>query len=244
MNSITVRSRGAHRDRVAQRRMTLLGIATILSLLVSLFPQVVGLPMPTASAHNLQTRMVYMFFDPATQACSTRAWRSSAGCDLRRTPLPAGGRRAGRHHQGGPARRHHHRRRRAHRLLRAQRRAGGRRRPTWCPTAAAASPRSAMKGQSPIAIGAGPIGAKATAQLIGLDAHARTRPTAITPRRRGPGHRPAPRHHRRRLRRHRHLLLHRPRHRPTAPGRPSPATSTANGCGSLAYQPHGATARR
>ena len=47
--------------------MTWTGLLTILSLLVSLFPQVVGQPVPTASAHNLQTKMVYMFFDPNTQ---------------------------------------------------------------------------------------------------------------------------------------------------------------------------------
>ena len=47
-NSNILRNRGARRDDVARRRMSLLGIVTILSLLVSLFPQVVGQPMPTA----------------------------------------------------------------------------------------------------------------------------------------------------------------------------------------------------
>ncbi len=167
MNSITVHSRGAHRDRVAQRRMTLLGIATILSLLVSLFPQVAGLPMPTASAHNLQTRMVYMFFDPATQATldarmANPSWTPpdpllQAGDELGIIikVVPRDGTTTG---VGG------------HvdfyvpngvQVVDAA---------YLTPDGSGGFTRSAMKGQSPIAIGAGPIGAKATAQLIGWGA--------------------------------------------------------------------------
>ena len=63
-----LRNRGSRRDYVARRRMSLLGIVTILSLLLSLFPQVVGQPMPTAEAHNLNASVVYVYFDPDTQA--------------------------------------------------------------------------------------------------------------------------------------------------------------------------------
>ncbi len=56
------------RARSFQRRMAWTGIVTILALLISLFPQVAGLPVPTAEAHNLNASVVYVFFDPDTQA--------------------------------------------------------------------------------------------------------------------------------------------------------------------------------
>ena len=50
------------------RRFRLLYIAVIMTMLVSLFPQVVGQPVPTASAHNLNASVVYVYFDADTQA--------------------------------------------------------------------------------------------------------------------------------------------------------------------------------
>ena len=55
-------------SRQRNRRFKVLYLAVIIALLVSLFPQVVGQPIPTALAHNLQTRFFYMYMDPATQA--------------------------------------------------------------------------------------------------------------------------------------------------------------------------------
>ena len=81
-----------------------------------------------------------------------------------------------------------------------------------------------MKGQSLIAVGAGPIGAKTTAQLIGLGSVGPNVLGSTDPV--GARHWPAPWHHRRRLRRHGYLLLHRPRHRLTAAGSASPGTRT------------------
>ena len=69
MSNVSVRrARTGRRVQSSQRRMTLVGIATILSLLLSLFPQVVGMPVPTASAHNLDASAIYVYFDPNTQA--------------------------------------------------------------------------------------------------------------------------------------------------------------------------------
>ncbi len=62
---------GHTRRRVptSQRRVAWVGLMTIFTLLLSLFPQVVpGTPVPTASAHNLDACAVYVYFDPDTQA--------------------------------------------------------------------------------------------------------------------------------------------------------------------------------
>ena len=67
-SSTTVSSHAHRRASKLQRRMTWTGLLTILSLIVSLFPQVVGSPMPTASAHNLNASVVYVYFDANTQA--------------------------------------------------------------------------------------------------------------------------------------------------------------------------------
>ena len=78
--------------------------------------------MPTASAHNLNASVVYVFFDPDTQA-----YLDGLIAD---EPRPVGHaaaaarRRAGPDHQGRARRGHHDRRRRLHHLLRAQRPAG------------------------------------------------------------------------------------------------------------------------
>ncbi len=54
---------------VAKRRLARTSLVVIVSLLLSLFPQLIpGVDVPTASAHNLDSGYVYMFFDPATQA--------------------------------------------------------------------------------------------------------------------------------------------------------------------------------
>ena len=171
-----------------QRRMALLGIVTILSLLISLFPQVVGQPVPSAEAHNLQTRMVYMFFDTATQACLDARIASvslglppdpstpmPAGC----APLPPTWVRTDPFFQTNDQ---------VGLIIKVVPRDGtttgvgghidfyvpngvevtdvG----YMVPDGAGGYTKAAMKGQSPIAIGAGPIGAKTTAQLIGLSA--------------------------------------------------------------------------
>ncbi len=53
----------------AQRRFGWVAIATVLALLLNLGQGILpGASAPTASAHNLQTKMVYMYFDPDTQA--------------------------------------------------------------------------------------------------------------------------------------------------------------------------------
>ena len=52
----------------ANRKLAWTGIITILALILTMFPQVVpGGSLPSASAHNLNQSMVYMFFDPDTQ---------------------------------------------------------------------------------------------------------------------------------------------------------------------------------
>ena len=163
--SNTIRSRGARRNRVAGRRMTLLGIATILSLLVSLFPQIAGLPVSTASAHNLQTRMVYMFFDPDTQTMldnrmANPLWTppdpllqtgDELGLIIKVVPRDGTTTGVGGHVDfyvpNGVT------------VLDAA---------YIIPNGTGGYDRTAMKGQSPIAIGAGPIGAKATTQLLNL----------------------------------------------------------------------------
>ncbi len=69
MNHTTTHSsRPGRRTSKLQRRMTWTGLLTILALLVSLFPQVVGQSVPAASAHNLDASVVYVYFDPNTQA--------------------------------------------------------------------------------------------------------------------------------------------------------------------------------
>ena len=67
LNSAT--GRAHRRAPTSQRRFAWVGLITILTLLLSFFPQVVpGAPVPTASAHNLNASAVYVYFDPNTQA--------------------------------------------------------------------------------------------------------------------------------------------------------------------------------
>ena len=69
MSSMMTTPRRAHRRApTAQRRLTWVGLITIFTMLLSLFPQVVGMPVPTASAHNLDASAIYVYFDPNTQA--------------------------------------------------------------------------------------------------------------------------------------------------------------------------------
>ncbi len=156
----------SYRSRV-ERRMALVGIATILSLLLSMFPQVMGLPMPAASAHNLQTRMVYMFMDPATQQMlddrmTAPGWTppdpllqsgDELGIIIKVIPRDGTTTGVGGHVDfyvpGGVE------------VIDAG---------YVVPDGTGGFDKVAMKGQSPIAIGAGPIGAKATTQLIGWGA--------------------------------------------------------------------------
>ena len=58
------------RNRVrVSRRWAVLSWATVLAMVFTFVPQIIpGFDVPTASAHNLDTRMVSMFFDPETQA--------------------------------------------------------------------------------------------------------------------------------------------------------------------------------
>ncbi len=152
------------------------GIVTILALLLSMFPQVAGLPVPAAEAHNLQTRMVYMFFDPDTQACLDARIAGTplpAGC----APLPTGWAPGDPLLQPGDE---------VGVIIKVVPRDGtttgvGGHIDFYIPNGvqvtdvgyvvpngAGGYDKVAMKGQSPIAIGAGPVGPKTTAQLIGL----------------------------------------------------------------------------
>ena len=67
LNSAT--GRAHRRAPTSQRRFAWVGLITILTLLLSFFPQVVpGAPVSTAEAHNLNASAVYVYFDPNTQA--------------------------------------------------------------------------------------------------------------------------------------------------------------------------------
>jgi hypothetical protein len=144
--------------------MAPLALATVLALLVSLFPQVAGLPVNTASAHNLQTRMVYMTMDPATEAMldarmAAPGWTppdpllqpgDELGLIIKVIPRDGTTTGVGGHVDfyvpNGVQ------------VVDAA---------YLTPDGAGGFVRSAMKGQSPIAVGDGPIGAKATTQLMG-----------------------------------------------------------------------------
>ena len=55
--------------RSARRRQLTLTVAVLFAVVIGLLPQALpGVETPTASAHNLQTKMVYMFLDQDTQA--------------------------------------------------------------------------------------------------------------------------------------------------------------------------------
>ena len=95
-SSTTVSSHAHRRASKLQRRMTWTGLLTILSLIVSLFPQVVGSPMPTASAHNLNASVVYVYFDANTQAYPGRSDRHEPAPG--RHTVAAARRRVGHHH--------------------------------------------------------------------------------------------------------------------------------------------------
>ena len=172
-HTTTHSSRPGRRTSKLQRRMTWTGLLTILSLLVSLFPQVVGQPMPTASAHNLQTKMVYMFFDPNTQAMlDTRiagpTWtpptpllkvNDELGIIIKVVPKDGTTTGVGGHVDfyvpNGVT------------VVDAAYLMPGDANPA---DGISGYDKVPMKGQSLIAIGAGPIGAKTTSQLIGLGA--------------------------------------------------------------------------
>ena len=162
-SSTTVSSHAHRRASKLQRRMTWTGLLTILSLIVSLFPQVVGSPMPTASAHNLQTRMVSMFMDSATQAVldarmSNPGWtppdpllQSGDELGLIIKVVPRDGTTTG---VGG------------HIDFYVPNGVQVTNVGYVVPDGAGGFTLVSMKGQSPIAIGDGPIGAKSTSQLV------------------------------------------------------------------------------
>jgi len=141
-------------------------LAVVVSLLLSLFPPAIpGLEVPTAYAHNLQTRMVSMFMDPATQAIldarmAAPGWSppdallqagDELGLIIKVVPRDGTTTGVGGHIDfyvpNGVT------------VLDAA---------YVVPDGAGGFLKVAMKGQSPIAIGDGPIGAKSTSQLIGL----------------------------------------------------------------------------
>lgn len=160
------------------RRALWVNLTLVLVMVLSLLQGVIpGTPEPDpVSAHNLQTRMVYMFFDPATQACIDARMEGTplpAGC----APLPVDWA------LGDPV------------LLKDDElgviiKVVPRDGTTTgvgghidfyvpngvqvvdvayvVPDGAGDYAKVAMKGQSPIAIGAGPIGAKTTTQLVGM----------------------------------------------------------------------------
>jgi len=163
-----------HRLSLRTRRFNaILSLATVLALLLSLFPFGIDLPgrLPdlgpqTASAHNLQTKFVYMFLDPATQTLLDN--RISGGW-VPGTPLlqvndelgliikvvPRDGTTTG---VGG------------HVDFYVPNGVTVVDVGYLLPNGSGGYVTVPMKGQSPIAIGDGPIGAKLTSQLIGLSA--------------------------------------------------------------------------
>ncbi len=170
-------------------RARVLYLSMILALVLSVVPQALpGVEVPAAEAHNLQTRMVYMFFDPDTQACLDARLEGTAlpaGC----APLPIGWA------PGDP-------------VLQADDELGviikvvPRDGTTtgvgghidfyvpngvqvvdvgyMVPDGVGGFEKTTMKGQSPIAIGAGPVGAKSTAELIGLSANYTSAASGLT----------------------------------------------------------------
>ena len=156
-------NRTPSRKQVAQRRMAGLAIITILSLLISLFPQVIGAPVPMASAHNLQTRMVSMFLDPTTQTMldgrmAAPGWtppdpllQPGDEIGLIIKVIPRDGTTTG---VGG------------HVDFYVPSGADVIDVGYMIPDGSGGFVKAPMKGQSPIAVGDGPIGAKATTQLI------------------------------------------------------------------------------
>ncbi len=166
-NQLPARSRS--RLHILPRLLVLAGLAAAFGLAKQ--PEV-----PPVSAHNLQTRMVYMFFDPATQAC--------LDARINGTPLPSGCQALPSGWQPGDP------------ILLEDDEVGviikvvprdgtttgvGGHVDFYVPNGVqvvdvgylvpdgtGGFEKVAIKGQSPIAIGAGPVGAKTTPELIGL----------------------------------------------------------------------------
>ncbi len=156
----------SHRTRRPLRARALY-LAMVLALILSMVPQALpGVDVPAAEAHNLQTRMVYMFFDPETQQLLDDRMADPGW--MPPTPLLQVGDELGM-------------------IIKVVPRDGtttgvGGHIDFYVPNGVqvvdvgyvvpnglGGYERVAMKGQSPIAIGAGPIGAKTTAQLVGLN---------------------------------------------------------------------------
>jgi len=146
------------------RRSGLLSLLIVVAILLAQVAYIVPVgQIPPVQAHNLQTRMVYMFFDPETQAMLDARMASGtwAPPDPLLTPndelgiiikvIPRDGTTTG---VGG------------HVDFYVPNGVEVIDVGYMVPNGAGGFTKTAMKGQSPIAIGAGPIGAKATTQLI------------------------------------------------------------------------------
>ncbi len=154
-------------NRTHHSRMSMaLSLAMILAMALNFLPGIVpGTQAPTAEAHNLQTRMVSMFLDAATQKMlddrmADPGWSppdpllqagDELGLIIKVVPRDGTTTGVGGHIDfyvpGGVD------------VVDVG---------YVVPDGAGGFVKVAMKGQSPIAIGAGPIGAKTTSQLIGL----------------------------------------------------------------------------
>lgn len=163
--------------RMMTRRALWVNLTLVMVMVLSLLQGVIpGTPEPDpVSAHNLQTRMVYMFFDPATQAC--------IDARMEGTDLPAGCQPLVDWEPGDPILQNGDE---LGVIIKVVPRDGtttgvGGHIDFYVPNGvevvdvayvvpdgAGDYTKVAMKGQSPIAIGAGPIGAKTTTQLVDM----------------------------------------------------------------------------
>lgn len=156
----------AARGRALARRLTPRRRAGLAILLAAIALGRNGDPSAPVSAHNLQTRMVYAFLDPATQTLldnringgwmpGTPILQVNDEVGLIVKVVPRDGTTTG---VGG------------HIDVYVPNGVQVSDAAYLLPNGAGGYDRVPMKGQSPIAIGDGPIGAKATTQLIGLPA--------------------------------------------------------------------------
>ncbi len=156
------------RQSRSHRSYALLALATVLALLVSMLPEVIpGAPAPTATAHNLQTRAISMFMDPASQALldnrmAAPGWTppdpllqagDEIGLIIKVVPRDGTSTGVGGHIDfyvpNGVT------------VLDTA---------YVVPDGSGGFVKVSMKGQSPIAIGDGPIGAKTTTEMAGIPA--------------------------------------------------------------------------
>ena len=205
----------SHRASHPRRKPVALYVAIILAMVLSLAPQVIpGVQTPTAEAHNLQTKMVYMFFDPNTQTMldtriASPGWtpptpllqvNDELGIIIKVVPKDGTATGVGGHVD------------------------------FYVPNGTTvidaayllpgdANPGDGISGYDKVPMKGQSLIADRRRADRRQDHHPADRPGDGRPERAGlldrsgrGRHGPAPRHHRRRLRRHRHLLLHGPRH--------------------------------